>query len=111
MDLYFSKSKPPPLTLLLVCLALPVSGIRLRMVNFHDPTVVAIDNGAYVLDLHPEFYSIIIGFFLKVATSKLWHVTNGLFLWVCLAPIFFFYRISLTRGVHFQLGILHDSRL
>ncbi|KAH9988692.1 hypothetical protein BJV77DRAFT_730005 [Russula vinacea] len=60
MDLYFPKSRSPPLTQLLVCLTLPVSGIQLRMVNFHDPTVVAIDN---------------------LATSKLWHVVNGLFLW------------------------------
>jgi hypothetical protein len=101
------KSRSPPLTQLLVCLTLPVSGIQLRMVNFHDPTVVAIDNRAYSFGSssgilqHNDCIFFESCDFEALARCE-WPLSVGLL---------DARKISLTRRVISQLGVLHDSRL
>jgi hypothetical protein len=46
--------------------------------------------------------------FSEVILLKFWHVVDGLFMWVCLAPTFFSCRISLTQAT-FLVG--SSSRL
>ena len=85
------------------------SSTSVRMVNFRDPNVIAMDSRAYSFELHLETDGIMIGFFescnFKALAPCEWPLYVGL-----LAPIFSFYRILLTRRVILQLGVLHDSR-
>ena len=63
-----------------------------------------------VLELHLEFDSILIGFFgscnLEALARCEWPLSVGL-----LGVNLILYRISLTRRVILQLGVLYDSRL
>ena len=49
-----------------------------------------------VLQLSLDVENILNGSFLKVALLELWHVVDGLFMWVRLTPIICSYRISLS---------------
>jgi hypothetical protein len=62
-----------------------------------------------VLQLSPQVESILNGVYLKVVLLKFFHVMDGLFMWVYLAPTFCSYSISLIQWLLFQLGVLHDS--
>ena len=52
-------------------------------------------------------------YFSKVILLKVWHVVDGLFMWVCLAALaptvfLFLQNITNAEAIFFQLGVYHE---